>query len=303
VAPGRCYVRPATPTVNGLQGGTSATWRAQHPRCPTLARLWPAFLILFKGSDTAHRHGVTQMKLRIIEVEGFQAYRDPCRLGLDDLDLAVIVCDAVVFALFGQVRTGTLQEVISTGMRQAQVSVTFDLSGVLYRVDRKLPQRGKHEATLYQGSEDGTWIPLTEHTVSPTNTSIVSRLGITHEICMATVFAAQNDAGRFIGDYDSAERHRWMLSWLALALAERGAQPVLRRSAAAAGAGDCHLCLHVADEVVQVCAVGGGAYLFVTESGSVLGFADDPGVIDDLAAISSGHGRAGLGGPDDAITS
>lgn len=99
-------------------------------------------------------------------------------------------------------------------------------------------------------------------------------------------------------DQEEHRRH-WLLKSLALDLAARGARPVLRNRGTA-GTSGYHLCLHVAGEVVQVCTAG-ERYLFVTESGIVLGFADDPGVADDLVG-ACGQVRLDLTGRNAVTT-
>jgi hypothetical protein len=67
------------------------------------------------------------------------------------------------------------------------------------------------------------------------------------------------------------------VGWL---LAECGACPTLSRSAGPAGP----LELTVAGETIQCCEIG-TEHVLLTESGSVLGFVDDPGVINELIQI------------------
>jgi hypothetical protein len=69
----------------------------------------------------------------------------------------------------------------------------------------------------------------------------------------------------------------WALSMLAFALVARGLRPTMRMSPAGRAA-----CLHVGGEIIHAAMVDGYC-LLVTESGTVLGFAADGEITDDLA--------------------
>src|SRR4030042_4844187 len=86
-----------------------------------------------------------------LSLTGFLSYRDPCEIDFPRFDLACIsgrngagkssLLDAITWALFGQARK-TGEALLYTTATAAEVVLTFEYEGNVYRVQRTLP-RGK----------------------------------------------------------------------------------------------------------------------------------------------------------------
>lgn len=104
-----------------------------------------------------------------LEIQGFTAFRDLQTISLEDLDLFVItgptgagkssLLDAMVYALYGKVpRMGGqgLSDLVSHGLAEARISLTFSVAGERYRVTRRLSRTRATSAT-FEHAEGEEW--------------------------------------------------------------------------------------------------------------------------------------------------
>jgi len=116
--------------------------------------------------SSSRRSAVRPLKL---ELQGFTAFRDLQTISLEDLDLFVItgptgagkssLLDAMVFALYGKVpRMGAqgLSDLVSHGLAEARISLTFAIAGERYRVTRRLSRTRATSAT-FEHAEGEDW--------------------------------------------------------------------------------------------------------------------------------------------------
>ena len=123
-------------------------------------------------------------------ISGFLSYKDPVEIDFTSFDLACIsgqngsgkssILDAMTWALFGRARKHD-ESIINLESEVAQVTLTFEYEGNLYRVMRTNP-RGKTTALEFHISENGaagnagSWKPLTESSLRETDQKIVDTL-------------------------------------------------------------------------------------------------------------------------------
>src|SRR5512141_1478801 len=93
-----------------------------------------------------------------LRISGFLSYRDPVELDFTSFDLACIsghngagkssLLDAITWALFGQARRRD-EALINLQSKAAEVTLTFQYEGSIYRIQRALP-RGKSGILEFQ---------------------------------------------------------------------------------------------------------------------------------------------------------
>jgi exonuclease SbcC len=156
-----------------------------------------------------------------LKLSGFLSYCDPVELDFTGFDLACIsgsngsgkssLLDAMTWALFGQARKRD-ESVINLQAKAAEVSFTFAYETNVYRVIRSL-QRGKTTTLEFQireeGSQEleagtqtgiadqGTWRPLTEHTLRETQARIEQTLRLDYDTFVNVSFFLQGKADQF----------------------------------------------------------------------------------------------------------
>src|SRR5512136_1040 len=137
-----------------------------------------------------------------LSLTGFLSYRDPVEIDFTHFDLACIsghngagkssLLDAITWALFGQARK-TGEALLHTAAPSAEVVLTFEYEGNVYRVQRTLP-RGKTTILEFHIQQAGTddpesedsdqalrWKPLTERTLRDTQFRIEQMLRLDYE--------------------------------------------------------------------------------------------------------------------------
>ncbi|MBI5352386.1 MAG: SMC family ATPase [Chloroflexi bacterium] len=161
---------------------------------------------------------------RHLRISGFLSYRDPVELDFDLFDLACIsgqngagkssLLDAITWSLFGEAR-GKSTDVInlSQDVKAAEVALTFEYEGNLFRVIRSLP-RGKSTVLEFQVLDGGrgtvdrdglrsivngqsSWRPLTEKTTRDTQARIEQTLRLDYETFINASFFLQGKADQF----------------------------------------------------------------------------------------------------------
>ncbi|MBI5965550.1 MAG: SMC family ATPase [Chloroflexi bacterium] len=159
---------------------------------------------------------------RHLRISGFLSYRDPIELDFDSFNLACIsgsngagkssLLDAITWSLFGESR-GKSTDVINLNqdVKAAEVALTFEYEGNVFRVQRTLP-RGKSTVLEFQVLDDGqrtvdglrsivdgqaAWRPLTEKTTRDTQARIEQTLRLDYETFINASFFLQGKADQF----------------------------------------------------------------------------------------------------------
>jgi exonuclease SbcC len=145
-----------------------------------------------------------------LSLTGFLSYRDRVEIDFTRFDLACIsgrngagkssLLDAITWVLFGQARK-TGEALLYTTAPAAEVVLTFEYEGNVYRVQRTLP-RGKTTILEFhiQQSEIGnqkSWKPLTERTLRDTQFRIEQMLRLDYDTFVNASFFLQGKADQF----------------------------------------------------------------------------------------------------------
>ncbi len=142
-----------------------------------------------------------------LRIAGFLSYRDPIELGFDSIQLACIsgqngagkssLLDAFTWSLFGEAR-GKGTEIINLNqdVKAAEVALTFEYEGNVYRVQRTLP-RNKSTVLEFQVQDGDMWRPLTEKTTRETQSRIEQTLRLDYETFINASFFLQGKADQF----------------------------------------------------------------------------------------------------------
>ena len=144
---------------------------------------------------------------RHLRISGFLSYLDPVELDFNSFDLACIsghngagkssLLDALTWALFGEAR-GKGADVINLNpeVKAAEVALTFDYEGNVYRVQRTLP-RNKSTVLEFQILDNDQWKPFTEKTTRDTQARIEQTLQLDYETFINASFFLQGKADQF----------------------------------------------------------------------------------------------------------
>jgi len=146
-----------------------------------------------------------------LSISGFLSYKDPVEIDFTSFDLACIsgqngagkssILDAMTWALFGRARKHD-ESIINLESDTAQVNLTFEYEGNLYRVMRTNP-RGKTTALEFHINQNGaagntgSWKPLTESSLRETDQKIVDTLRLDYETFINAAFFLQGEADQF----------------------------------------------------------------------------------------------------------
>jgi len=153
-----------------------------------------------------------------LSLTGFLSYRDPVEIDFTRFDLACIsgrngagkssLLDAITWVLFGQARK-TGEALLHAAAPAAEVVLTFQYEGNVYRVQRTLP-RGKTtilEFHIQQSTpsdqrsaisdQTTTWKPLTERTLRDTQSRIEQMLRLDYDTFVNASFFLQGKADQF----------------------------------------------------------------------------------------------------------
>ncbi len=160
-----------------------------------------------------------------LRIAGFLSYRDPVELDFNTFDLACIsghngagkssLLDAITWCLFGEAR-GKSSDVINlhADVKAAEVALTFQHEGSLYRVQRTLP-RNKSTVLEFQIKGAEGWRPLTEKTTRETQARIEQTLRLDYETFVNASFFLQGKADQFT-QQNAAKRKEVLSSILGL---------------------------------------------------------------------------------------
>lgn len=149
------------------------------------------------------------MRIRTLEIEGFQSFRDHQTIDLTGCDLVAIVgqnhsgktsvVDALTWCVFGMSRGTSVTDVIHRGSHLARVTVVVDLADGTHRITRTRTRRGRHELLLSvaDSTEPTGWRNLAEKHSSVTDADIVTKLGMDAETSQLTWLVGQGQASAF----------------------------------------------------------------------------------------------------------
>jgi exonuclease SbcC len=165
-----------------------------------------------------------------LKLSGFLSYRDPVELDFTAFELACIsggngagkssLLDAITWALFGLARKRD-DAVINTFSSAAEVVLTFQYEGAVYRIQRTLP-RGKTAILEFQildeagsGPNNQRWKPLSERTMRETQARIEQTLRLDYDTFVNASFFLQGKADQFT-QQKPGDRKRILASILGL---------------------------------------------------------------------------------------
>jgi len=155
-----------------------------------------------------------------LKLSGFLSYRDPVEVDFTTFNLACIsgqngagkssLLDAITWVLFGQARKRD-EALINLASSAAEVTLTFQYEGAIYRVLRSMP-RGKTTTLEFQVLDEGpetserplsevldqaAWRPLTERTLRESQARIEQVLRLDYETFINAAFFLQGRADQF----------------------------------------------------------------------------------------------------------
>lgn len=172
-----------------------------------------------------------------LNLSGFLSYRDPVEVDFSGFDLACIsgpngagkssLLDAITFALFGQARKRD-ESLINTASEIAEVSLTFEYEGNVYRVQRANPRGKTSLVEFHIRSANAGWKALTERTLRETDARIAETLRLDYETFTNASFFLQGKADQFT-QQRPADRKRILGSILGLEVWEEYRQSAAER--------------------------------------------------------------------------
>lgn len=148
-----------------------------------------------------------------LRLTNFLSYRRPVVVDLRSIQLASIsgpngagkstLLDGIVWALFGTSRARSDDDVVNSAAdgKAAEVELTFDMEGTVYRVIRRKRAGKTMELEFHLASGDGqgdtTWSTLTEATLTETKAAIVRTLRMNYDVFVNASFFLQGQADAF----------------------------------------------------------------------------------------------------------
>ncbi len=107
--------------------------------------------------------------------------------------------DAMTWALWGETRAKSLDDVVRLGQYDAEVEFVFDLEGERYRVLRKRSLRTRQSALELQGFDQAAqrYRPLSGNSIRDTEAKIVHLLHMNYDTFINSVFVLQGRADEF----------------------------------------------------------------------------------------------------------
>lgn len=143
------------------------------------------------------------MRPTLLQMKNFMSHERTI-LDLSDTSLGIIVggngagkstiLQAITYALWGQVRTGSHNDIVRRGRQSCIVRLTFMVHGQEYQVTRRRHLKGKGKTDLEFTT--GATV-LTGHTIKQTQAEIDGALGMSYELFGSSALLQQGDADRF----------------------------------------------------------------------------------------------------------
>lgn len=145
-----------------------------------------------------------------LSVKNFMCYREPPALSLESVQVACLcgknghgksaLLDAITWAVWGQARTRTQDELIHQGQTDMVVDLEFLARGQTYKISRRHSRkRGKQGASSLelQLFSDGAFVPITGNTIRETETAVKTLLNMDYDTFVNTAFLLQGKADLF----------------------------------------------------------------------------------------------------------
>ncbi|MDD9994243.1 MAG: SMC family ATPase, partial [Dehalococcoidia bacterium] len=145
-----------------------------------------------------------------LSVRNFMCYREPPILDLESIQIACLcgpnghgksaLLDAITWALWGETRARTQDELIHQGQTDMSVELDFSARDSLYRVCRRHSRkRGRQGATILelQVQSNGQMVPITGNSVRETEAAIRGLIHMDYETFVNTAFLLQGRADMF----------------------------------------------------------------------------------------------------------
>lgn len=182
-----------------------------------------------------------------LTVRNFMAYRDDvpplvfdgmhimCLSGDNGAGKSTLI-DAITWALWGEARAKTDDDLIALGADEMEVDFEWELNGTLHRVIRRRTKgkRGQHIVEFQMQNDDGTWRRVSGDTVRDTNQQITDALRMSYSTFINSAFLLQGRADEFTASKPQ-ERKEVLVDILGLAEYEQlTEQAKLRRNRAEA---------------------------------------------------------------------
>ena len=137
-------------------------------------------------------------------------YREPPVLNLEPIQVACLcgknghgksaLLDAITWAIWGQARTKTQDELIHQGQADMVVDLEFSARGQTYKISRRHSRkRGKQGASSLelQIFSEGKFVPMTGNTIRETETIVKALLNMDYDTFVNTAFLLQGKADLF----------------------------------------------------------------------------------------------------------
>jgi exonuclease SbcC len=143
-----------------------------------------------------------------LNISGFLSYRDPVEIDFTRFSVASIsgangagkssLLDAFTFALFGKARNrGEALVNMHPEVQAAEVTLTFEYEGNVYRVQRVQPREKGSLLEFQIRNAEGNWKPLTERTLRDTDQRIQETLRLDYDTFVNASFFLQDKADQF----------------------------------------------------------------------------------------------------------
>ena len=145
-----------------------------------------------------------------LSIKNFMCYREPPALSLESVQVACLcgrnghgksaLLDAITWAVWGQARTRTQDELIHQGQTDMAVDLEFAARGQTYKISRRHSRkRGKQGASSLelQLFSDGVFVPITGNTIRETETAVKTLLNMDYDTFVNTAFLLQGKADLF----------------------------------------------------------------------------------------------------------
>ncbi len=153
-----------------------------------------------------------------LKLSGFLSYRDPVEIDFTRFSVAAIsgangagkssLLDALTYALFGEARNrGEALINLNPDVQAAEVALTFEYEGNVYRIQRMLPRDKATQLEFQIQNSDGQWKPLTERSTRETDKRIRETLRLDYKTFVNASFFLQDKADEFT-QQNATERKR-----------------------------------------------------------------------------------------------
>ncbi|MCW5875126.1 MAG: SMC family ATPase [Anaerolineales bacterium] len=153
-----------------------------------------------------------------LKLSGFLSYRDPVEIDFTRFSVAAIsgangagkssLLDGLTYALFGEARNrGEALINLHPDVQAAEVALTFEYEGNVYRIQRLLPRDKATQLEFQIRNSDGQWKPLTERSTRETDKRIRETLRLDYKTFVNASFFLQDKADEFT-QQNSTERKK-----------------------------------------------------------------------------------------------